>query len=285
MADEVTAPVATEGRVRHEMLDEGRRLVDAARAEGLTLRLLGGLAVREHCRSRQLCERDYTDLDMVAPARDSRRLTAIFREFGYTENLDVSTATANAEIQFVRSCAHDGESGAHDGEPRAHGGESGARRVHPDDHVDVFLDTFRMDHDIALLRRLEIEPYTVSLSDLLLTKLQIFRMTEKDLRDIITLLADVDVGDRDGPGLISGRYVGELCADDWGLFYDVTMNLQRVGESVAMFDLDDAQTARVNQAVLRLVAAIDGAPKSLRWRLRARVGTRKSWHSQLDDQE
>ena len=32
------------------MLDEGHRLVDAARAEGLTLRLLGGLAVREHCR-------------------------------------------------------------------------------------------------------------------------------------------------------------------------------------------------------------------------------------------
>ena len=211
MADEVTARVATEGRVRHEMLDEGRRLVDAARAEGLTLRLLGGLAVREHCRSRRAVRARLHRPRHGRPGHaDSRRLTAIFREFGYTENLDVSTATANAEIQFVRPCAHDGESGAHDGEPRAHGGESGARRVHPDDHVDVFLDTFRMDHDIALLRRLEIEPYTVSLSDLLLTKLQIFRMTEKDLRDIITLLADVDVGDSDRagadhPGVISRR--------------------------------------------------------------------------------
>jgi hypothetical protein len=37
--------------------------------------------------------------------------------------------------------------------------------------------------------------------------------------------------------------------------------------------------------VLRLIAAIDDAPKSLRWRLRARVGTRKAWHSELDGQE
>ena len=117
--------------------------------------------------------------------------------------------------------------------PCEHVGERGADRIHPDDHVDVFLDTFRMDHDIALARRLEIEPYTVSLSDLLLTKLQIFRLNDKDLRDIVTLLADAEVGEQDGPGVIDGRYIGELCADDWGLFYDVTRNLQRVDERAA----------------------------------------------------
>ncbi len=132
----------------------------------------------------------------------------------------------------------------------------GLPRAHADDHVDVFLDTFRMDHDIALLRRLEIEPYTLSLADLLLTKLQIFRLNEKDLRDIVTLLADIEVARADGPGeaaagsidsgtIVAGQidagYIGRLCADDWGLFYDVTMNLQRVGEAIARFDLSDAQ--------------------------------------------
>jgi hypothetical protein len=39
----------------------------------------------------------------------------------------------------------------------------------------------------------------------------------------------------------------------------------------------------MRHGVLRLIAAMDGAPKSLRWRLRARVGTRAAWHSQLDD--
>jgi hypothetical protein len=45
------------------------------------------------------------------------------------------------------------------------------------------------------------------------------------------------------------------------------------------------QVARVRNGVMRLIAAIDGAPKSLRWRLRARVGTRTTWHNQIDDQE
>jgi len=256
---------------RREMLADGRRLVDAARAEGLTLRLLGGLAVREHCRTHELCERDYSDLDMVALARQTRPLVALFARLGYAENQQVSTATADSELQFVRPCAHvDG---------------SGAGHAHADDHVDVFLDTFRMDHVIALARRLDIEPYTVSLSDLLLTKLQIFRLEEKDARDIVTLLGDVPVGEEDEPGVINGRYIGGLCADDWGLFYDVTTNLAHVDEGAAQFDLSEAQAARVRSGVVRLIAAIDGAPKGARWRLRARIGTRTAWHGAVDDQE
>jgi hypothetical protein len=253
------------------MLEEGCRLVDAARSEGLTLRLLGGLAVREHCRSLDLCVRDYSDLDMVAPARQANRLAALFASFGYTDNFDVSTETGSAELQFVRPCKH--------------GGGPGTHPAHVDDHIDVFLDTFRMDHDIALARRLQIEPYTVSLSDLLLTKLQIFRLNEKDVRDIVTLLSDVEVGEEDAPGLINRQYIGKLCADDWGLFYDVALNLQRVDEGAATYDLSDAQVAHVRRGVMQLVAAIDGAPKSVRWRLRARVGTRAAWHSRLDDQD
>jgi hypothetical protein len=271
MAEESTASALAAQRVRHDMLDEGRRLVDAARAEGLTLRLLGGVAVREHCRSVELCERDYTDLDMVAPARQGRRLAALFARFGYAENVDVSRATSNAELQFVRPCTHDGG--------------PGSGPAHADDHVDVFLDTFRMDHEIALSRRLDIEPYTLSLSDLLLTKLQIFKLNEKDLRDIVTLLADAEVGDEEAPGVVDRLYIGKLCADDWGLFYDVALNLQRVTERVDTFGMSETQVAHVREGVLRLIAAIDGAPKSLRWRLRARVGTHAPWHSELDDQE
>src|SRR5664280_197652 len=275
MAGEATPTQAAGERVQHEMLDEGRRLVDAARAQGLTLRLLGGLAVREHCLTAELCERDHSDLDMVAPAWQARRLVGLFAGFGYAENYEVSSATADHALQFTRPCGH---------RDTTTGGPA-----HADDHVDVFVDTFRMDHDIALGRRLEIEPYTVSLSDLLLTKLQIFRLEEKDLRDVVTLLGDidvdVDVGDEDAPGVINGGYIGRLCAEDWGLFYDVTTNLARLDERAATFGLDDAQTARVRSGAARLIGAIDGTPKSLGWRLRARVGTRKTWHNPIDDQE
>ena len=270
MASELI-PAAPAEHVRHEMSDEARQLIDAARSEGITLRLLGGLGVREHCRTLELCARDYSDLDMVAPAKHARRLAAFFASFGYGENFDVSAATSNAELQFVRPCRH--------------GGGPGTDRAHADDHIDVFLGTFRMDHEIALAGRLEIEPYTVSLSDLLLTKLQIFRLNEKDLRDIVTLLDDAEVGEADSPGVIDAHYIGRLCADDWGLFYDVARNLQRVEEGAAEFDLSETQVERVRHGVMRLIAAVDGAPKSLPWRLRARLGTRVTWHNELDDQE
>ncbi len=269
MADTPTPATAVTGDLRDEMLDEGRRLVDAARSQGLTLRLLGGLAVRQHCHDHELCARDYSDLDMVAPAKQARRLAALLATFGYRENFEVSSAL-NAALQFVRPCEH---------------GARPANPAHAEDHIDVFLDTFRMDHDIALARRLEIEPYTLSLSDLLLTKLQIFRLNDKDVRDMVTLLGDAEVGDEDAPGTINGRYIARLCADDWGLFHDVAMNLQRVHERVAIFALDPPQETRVLRGVTRLIAAIDGTPKTLRWRLRARVGTRTNWHNELEGQD
>ena len=170
--------------------------------------------------------------------------------------------------------------------PCEHGGEPGPGSAHADDHIDVFLDTFRMDHDIALARRLEIEPYTLSLSDLLLTKLQIFRLNDKDLRDIVTLLGDAEVGE-DGRAGADQRQLHrpDSAPTDWGLFYDVAINLARVNDRAGTFDLSGAQVARVRRAVTRLIAAIDGAPKSLRWRLRARVGTRRTWHNEPDGQE
>src|SRR5664280_1696537 len=127
MASEAT-PTPTAGvRVQHEMLDDGRKLVDAARAEGLTLRLLGGLAVREHCRTFELCERDYSDLDMVAPFRHARRLVALFARFGYAENYDVSTATANRELQFTRPCGHGVGEGSPPSQPKTTSTSSSTR--------------------------------------------------------------------------------------------------------------------------------------------------------------
>jgi len=269
MADEPLSTTAPAQPVRRAMHDEAHELIDAASAAGLTLRLLGGLAVREHCRTAELCARDYSDVDMVSRTRDARRLRAVFARFGYEEDYGAAGATGNTQLRFVRACRHAGL----DGTP-----------AHGDDHVDVFLDTFRMDHDIALGDRLAREPYTVPVSDLLLTKLQIFKLNEKDIRDVVTLLDGVAVGDAETPGAIDAAYIAALCADDWGLYYDVGLTLQRVEEHVADYGLSDARVAAVRRGLGRLVAAIAEAPKPVRFRLRARAGTRARWHNELDEQ-
>jgi len=289
-------PSAGDTGVGTAMRDEARALIDAARAQGLTLRLLGGLGVREHCRDLALCARDYSDLDMVAPASGSRRLPAVLARFGYTEDYRVAGATGNGQLQFVRPCRH---------------GESGRPAPHDDDHIDVFLDTFRMDHEIALGSRLHLEPYTLAPTDLLLTKLQIFKLTEKDARDIVTLLDALEVdappaghdatpaghgAPLSGHGApaddaeaarptIDAASLADRCADDWGLFYDVATNLQRVAEQLPGFALDPGREAHVRRGLARLVGALDDAPKNLRFKLRARIGTRVSWHDEVDDQD
>ena len=284
---------------RLAMRDEARALIDEARAEGLTLRLLGGLGVREHCRDLELCARDYSDLDMVAPAAEVRRLPAVLARFGYAENFDVAVATGNRQLQFVRPCRH---------ARTAEGGPS-----HDDDHIDIFLDTFRMDHELALGDRLHLEPYTLAPTDLLLTKLQIFRLTDKDARDVVTLLDALEVdtptaapgaagevagrdpaepaagavaaGGRDARQTIDAAAIARRCVDDWGLFHDVATNLQRVGGLLPGFGLDDVRAAHVRRGLARLIGALDDAPKNLRFRLRAKIGTRAAWHDEIDDQD
>ena len=113
-----------------------------------------------------------------------------------------------------------------------HESADGAYAVHAEDHVDVFLDVFHMDHRVDLRDRLAIEPYTVSASDLLLTKLQVFRSEDRDLHDIVTLLKDDELAGEDAPGALNVAYLAGLCARDWGLYYDVTRIRRRWHQDV-----------------------------------------------------
>ncbi len=256
---------------RAQMAAEGRRIVDAARERGLTLRLIGGLAVRAHCEELSFCGRDHSDLDMVGLGHEIGGLVGLFGALGFRERLHVREATLRGQAQFVRDCAH--------------GSADGAYAVHAEDHVDVFLDAFRMDHSVDLRDRLAIEPYTVSASDLLLTKLQVFRAEERDLHDIVTLLKDDELAGEDAPGAVNVPYLAGLCARDWGLFYDVTRNLRRCAESLGAYGLEPANEDHVRVAVEHLIRSVEAAPKARAWRWRAMVGTRRRWHEHVEEQD
>jgi hypothetical protein len=61
-----------------------------------------------------------------------------------------------------------------------------------------------MCHVLNFKDRLEIEPYTLSLADLVATKLQVVQMTEREYKDLMCLLLDHTVGTRDEPEVING---------------------------------------------------------------------------------
>ena len=253
---------------REAMAAEGKALVDAARDRGLVLRLVGGLAVRDHCEALEFCSRDHSDLDAVSLSSTIVRLVAFFAEQGFAEDERARQATAGTQARFWRPCIHGGEA-----------------PIHASDHVDVFLDVFVMDHRIDLRPRLEIEAYTIPLADLLLTKLQIYESDIRDLRDAATILKDRELGGEDIPGVINAGYIARLCACDWGLCHDVLRNLSTLGELIPTLGLSPEDAARVEQARGRLEAQVVGAPKTRRWRWRARAGIKRAWHNEVEERD
>lgn len=253
---------------RRAMTQEARFIVDAARGRGVVLRLFGGLAVEEHCAGLAACMRDHSDVDLVGLSRQAEPMVEMFGELGFRERLHVRTATSLGQAQFVRECVHVDLTGA---------------PAHEDDHVDVFFDRFKLDHVIDLRTRLDLHPYAIPLTDVLATKLQMHAPEPRDVRDAIMLLAS-SPGAETGSEQIHPDYLAGLCAHDWGLFYDVTLNLQRCTEALGKVGLNAEERDRAAGLLTRLTGAVDAAPKSLGWRLRAAIGTRRRWYETVEEQ-
>ena len=63
--------------------------------------------------------------------------------------------------------------------------------------LDVFVGEFEMCHKIPIAQRLNLDPRTVPLAELLLTKLQVVHTNHKDVLDICAILLDHEVGETD----------------------------------------------------------------------------------------
>lgn len=257
------ATVADDDRfaLNQRLMSEARSIVDAATAAGTILRLVGGLAVRRHCVDLTFADRPYGDIDMVGRRPQIRKIAETFARLGFREDVHVAQATQFTQRQYLRG--------------------AGAHCVA--DHVDVFLDRLAMDHVIELAERLDLDDYAVSPADALLTKLQIFRLTHKDVHDVVALVKDVPVARHDEPRIINIRYIADLCAQDWGLYTDVEANIEKCLAALGSFDLPDADYDRVKSALTALEMAMSNAAKTLRWTLRSRLGKRMAWHREVEE--
>ena len=234
------------------IVDEGQRLIELAHSRGTTLALLGGVAVRLLADEiPPALDRDYKDLDFAVPKGGGRDAGNLLTESGYEPEVSFNAMNGNERLLF-----HDLEHGR---------------------QVDVFVGSFRMCHVIPLTERLSAEHRTVPLAELMLTKLQIVELNEKDVRDTLLLFHTHGVADDDRDTLNAGR-IAELCAGDWGLWRTITANLERCRELIGSYELPDADRARISERIGAVLDRIEAAPKSRGWKLRARIGERKRWY-------
>jgi hypothetical protein len=138
--------------------------------------------------------------------------------------------------------------------------------------MDIFVDRMQMCHKLDFRARLQVDPRTLSLADLLLTNLQIVEINEKDMLDVMALFMDFVVENSDR--CINAAYIAGLTANDWGLYKTLDTNLKKM----KAFALERHFPLQVAERIDNLLAAIDQQPKSLSWKARSMIGERVPWY-------
>jgi hypothetical protein len=197
-----------------------------------------------------------TDIDFVGYSSQSQRIMGLFAKLGYSGDEDFNLLHGSERLLFF-----------------------GKDRL----RIDVFLDVLSMSHKLDLRGRLELDYPTIPLTDLLMTKLQIVELNEKDVKDMICLLNDHELASEDAPERINSKYIADLCSSDWGVYKTFTMNLNRVLKYLEKLSQDDAMRSTVMKRCDALLAQIEEAPKTTKWKLRARVGEKKRWYQLPED--
>ena len=233
--------------------DEAKRLIQASSDRGVLLRLLGGVAIAMRCPSARKdgLRRSYVDVDFIGHEKQSKAIADFFVELEYKPRVVFNALNGRKRLIFNDLVNQ--------------------RRV------DIFLDVFEMSHKFNFAGRIGLEPLTLPLADLLATKLQIFEINDKDFKDLAALVLDHEIGAGDGE-TINGHHIATLCSSDWGTYKTFTRNLSKLETSMEGYGLPSTQVADAKDRITKLAEMIEREPKSLSWKLRARVGEKVAWY-------
>ncbi len=289
VADDASLSPATQAA--DDPLPEAISLAQGAADSGLGLKLLGGLAVRVICPDLPPRRRAGQDIDFACLSRGRKDVVAYLERSGCVPDRRFNSLNGDRQMYF----------NAPSGRP-----------------IDVMVDRLTMCHVLDFRSSFTMLPLTLDAIDILLSKLQIVELNEKDARDIMHLLAGAPVsgsqsvgnggtgesgtgqsgtgqsgtgqsGAGQGGGTGQGGGVrpvldtdrfARLLAADWGWWRTVTANLAKL-PSLATDKPDLVPSAGPQDPLAQAARLLDLAhsvPKSMKWKLRANVGDRIRWY-------
>jgi len=242
-----------------DIVQEMHRLVDAANARNIQLRVIGGLAVQAHNRRNYpLFLREFGDLDFVIAAKQRREFEAFMPEVNYSPHKQFNILNGDQRQIYYHN--------------------------DNDMKIDIFVGDFEMCHKIPLESRLTFDPLTIPLAELFLSKAQIVELNRKDMMDLTSLLLNNETGSGD-QDMINLPVIARLCSLDWGLYKTTSINLGHVEDLMRSSDLDLAQEDRdlVLSRIREIQKTFEEMPKPLPWQIRDRVGTRVKWYIEVEE--
>ncbi len=230
-------------------------VVREANARGIPLKLLGGQAVRLLCPLFPHRARDDQDMDFACVSPKKKDVIGFFAEQGFLGDQRFNTLHGDRQMYFTTP---DGKTS-----------------------VDVIMDRLNMCHVLDFADRIDRLPDTLDIADLLLTKLQVVELNEKDVHDITHLLSAYEVVPGDEANTVGLDRIGRIVAGDWGWWRTVTMNLDKVAHFAEEEHRDLVPEARrydPGAQARTLRGWCDEVPKPLKWKMRAKVGDRVQWY-------
>jgi hypothetical protein len=252
------------GEIQEDFYTERTRILDALQQkenQHIVMRLIGALAFRTHCPQfgyiQDRLGRKFTDIDFASYPRFFKDISRLLTELGYVENKQVTQLFGDRRLLFNDPVF--------------------------DRHIDIFGDVLDFCHVINFSGRLEADSQSLPLAELLLEKMQIVRINEKDLIDTIMLLREHPLGESDQE-TINLRILLPLLSNDWGFWRTVTGNLRMVDEVLNDYPgLTDEDRQGVRARLHELQERLDAAPKSFRWKTRAAIGEKMKWYKDVEE--
>jgi hypothetical protein len=245
----------------NEEKDRLLTLLERKENRGTVMRLIGALAFYTRCVQfnylQESLGREFTDIDFASYRKHTVKIIKFLGACGYREDTQVTKLYGESRLLF-----HD---------------------VEHNRHIDVFLNELRFSHTIHLKNRLEKDTVTIPLAELFLEKMQIAKINEKDLIDTIMLLREFDFGETD-KNAINQKVILHLLSKDWGFWKTVTDNLATLKEYTDKYpQLKKEDRDIVKKRVDRILEKIEKRPKSLKWKMRSKIGTKVKWYEDVDD--
>jgi hypothetical protein len=262
-----------------EFISEAYRIVEEASARNIHLRILGALAVYIHIKDDHYCidllnkigrldeKTLFTDLDLIGYSCQRKEVAKLMKNLGYIPDRMINSMFGNKRMIFY----------------------------HPNNyyHVDIFYDKLEFSHDVIfgsdpINGRLKLDYPTISLTDLVLEKLQINKINKKDLVDLLLIFLSHDISTNDNEKeFINASYIADILSDDWGFWYDATNNLNNLKnfatEIFSTYQVDENYVKKFNERINALLKIIEERPKTKKWIKRSKDGTNKIWYREVEE--
>ncbi len=235
------------------LFEHAERILEQARRQGReSLKLLGGLAIRKlfsEMAQYPTLQRTSKDIDFAVSKKDAKGLGSVFEGAGFTADRQFNAL--HGETRLIYS--------------------AGAVQV------DIFVGVFEQCHKLHLEPRLRILPDTLPPADLLLMKLQVVEINEKDLQDLCVLLLGAEIGQKDSNQTIHLGYITGVTSSDWGWYTTCWDTLDKVLH-YAKTQLDSTLAETLAEKVNVIREALEKSPKNLKWKMRNTIGRKVQWY-------